>query len=249
MSRVIVSSCVAVLVGACTYNEYNNTYIQLADAGAQGARGGSGGAGGGSPDGGSSSTAPGGASGAGGETYCTGCLLLAMPATPARALALAFDDDQDLSDTQLSWRVRLRNFSDSVSLTLYAESGSDENERLFIGSFELTAAAGWQTFGADFTNLDSFRPPTFLDAGEGAGGSGFDEGFPFDKSQVERLIAVFGTSQPPGVFTPLLIEIDEVRFSDQSALDRDFQFNAGGVELVSVDGSPIEGATLAHLNE
>jgi hypothetical protein len=237
-------------IAACTYNEYQNTYNQVApDAGAPVSQAGSGGTGGtgGSNQGGNAGTSQGGSGG--GDAYCTGCLQLAMPATPGRAIGLSFDDEQDLSQTRLEWRLRVRNFTEPVELVLVAESGNAEEERLFLSSFQLTAADGWQTFGVDFATVSSFRAPGFVDAGEGAGGGGFDSGFPFDKSEVERLAMTLRTTAQSGVFTPLVIEIDSIRFSDRAALDRDFSFNDGGVELISLVDESVEGANLLHVLE
>ena len=241
--------------GACTYNEYHNTYNQVVepDAGtpvSQAGRGGSGGSGGGSGgSGGSSGSDPGGSAGGGSEVSCTGCTRLTMPATPARAVGLAFDDDQNLSSTQLSWRLRVRGeFNGSVNVTLYAESGSGDDERLNLGSFSLTAADGWQTFGADFASVEPFRAPGFIDAGEGAAGGGFDSGFPFDKSAVERIVVLFAT-QATGIFTPLVVEIDSIQFSNHTELDRNFATSGGELELISLFDTATEGATLVHVAE
>lgn len=242
--------------GACTYNEYHNTYTQVVepDAGAplsqagRGGASGSGGASGGS--GGRAGSDPGGSGGGGSEASCTGCLRLSMPATPARTIALAFDDDQNLSATQLSWRLRVRgDYNNSLYVTLYAESGNEEDERLSLGSFSLVAADGWQTFGADFTGVEAFRAPSLLDAGEGAAGGGFDSGFPFDKSEVERVDVQFSTAAATGTFTTLVVEVDSIRFSNHTELDRDFASDDGGLAVISLYDTPIEGATLEHVAE
>jgi hypothetical protein len=255
IQRKLVLTVALSAIAACTYNEYQNTYNQVApDAGAPVSRAGSGGSSGsggsgGANQGGSAGTIQGGSGGGDANASCTGCLQLSMPANPGRAVGLAFGDEQDLSQTRVEWRVRVRDFTETVTLGLFAESGNDEEERLFLGNFQLAAADGWQTFGADFANLSSFQAPSFVDAGDGAGGGGFDSGFPFDKSEVERIAMTFGTNVQSGVFTPLVIEIDSIRFSDRSALDRDFGANAGGVELITLFDEPVEGAVLLNVLE
>jgi hypothetical protein len=239
-----------VTIGACTYNEYQNTYNQVAapDAGAPVAQAGRGGSSGSGP-GGSGGSNLGGSGGAGNAAYCAGCLMLSMPANPGRALGLAFQDDEDLSQTRLTWRMRVMDFTGQVQITLFAESGSSAEERLFLSQFSLAVPDGWQEFGVEFAEVQPFRAPSFVDAGEGAGGSGFDDGFLFDKSEVERIALTLSTSLQVGVFTPLVIEIDSVRFSDRSDLDRDFAANDGGVELINLSGEPTEGADLLHVLE
>lgn len=245
--------------GACTYNEYHNTYTQvvepdsgapLSQAGRGGSSGSSGSGGASSGSGGGAGSNPGGSGGDGSEASCTGCLRLNMPATPARTIALAFDDDQDLTATQLSWRLRVRgDYNGSVYVTLYAESGSGEDERFGLGSFSLVAADGWQTFGADFSFIEAFRAPSLLDAGEGAAGGGFDGGFPFDKSEVERVNVQLATQAATGTFTTLVVEVDSIRFSNHTELDRDFASDDGGLAVISFYDTPIEGATLEHVAE
>ena len=240
----------AVAVAACTYNEYN-TYNEVSseDAGVRSSVAGAGGDGqsgaAGASAGGDGSGGAAGTGGAGPD--CTGCLRLTMTSNASRNLRLEFDAAQDLSQTQLVWRMRARDFTGNIYLTFYAASGSSADEQVALSSVSLAGGAGWQDLGADLGALQPFSPPSFIDAG-GAAGSGFDPGFPFDKSEVERIGVLVQPDVPAGVFTPLTLEIDSVAFSNRTELSATLSSSDGGFELVEADGSSNDGATLAHVD-
>ena len=254
--RYLLVTGLVLTFGACTYNEYHNTYNTLTtpDAGTSaagsvglggtsaGGRAGVGGTGGGSAAGlggesagGAAGESAGGSAGAGSTdpdtTSCSGCVALEMPATPARALGLAFDDAQDLSDTLVSWRMRVRDSDAAVFTFFWVESGSAPLERIQRSNFTLTAESGWQTFGVDMAPVRAGNP---------------DAAVSFDKSAVERIVFAIRTDQAQGVLTPVLVEIDFIRFSDHPALDRDFATDAGDLQLIDFQGEPTTGATLQH---
>jgi hypothetical protein len=241
----------AAAVAACTYKEYNTYYeVQAPDAGAPTDVAGAGGSGQSGAAGASTSGTGGAASGAGGTggvgPDCAGCLRLTMSSNAARNLRLEFDGDQNLSQTQLVWRMRVRGFTGDVSLNFYAQSGSAADEQMFVASVNLSGGSDWQELGADFGAVQPFSLPQFTDAG-GAAGGGFDPGFPFDKSEVERIGVIVQPNVPSGVFTPLTIEIDSVTFSNRTELSTVLSSNGAGFELVEADGASIDGATLVHV--
>lgn len=249
-TRWLFSVALAAAV-ACTYKEYN-TYneVHAPDAGAPVSAAGAGGAGQSGAGGVSTSGAAGEANGAGAggaPPGCTGCLRLTTSTNASRNLRLEFDSDQNLSQTQLVWRMRVHGFGGEVFVNFYAQSGSSADEQVFLGSVTLSGGAGWQDLGADFSTVQPFSPPSFVDAG-GAAGGGFDPGFPFDKSEVERIGVVVAANVPAGVFTPVTIEIDSVTFSNRTELSSTLSSSGSGFELVDADGASTEGATLVHVD-
>jgi hypothetical protein len=244
----------SIAIAACTYNEYN-TYNEVSvgpDAGSPVGQAGAGQSGAGAGvSGAAGSGGQAGAAGAGGGTAgeaCTGCLRLTASTNTARNIRLEFDDDQNLATSQMTWRMRVRDFTGDVYLSFYAESGSGQEDTIGLSSVTLNGANDWQDVGADLSGLPDFSPPAFIDAG-GVGGNSFDPGFSFDKRKVERVGVSISPNIQTGVFTPFAIEIDSVSFSGRAELGVTFASNDGGLRLVAVDGAQIAGATLDQVDD
>lgn len=244
-------SFVLAAAAACTYKEYN-TYnqVQAPDAGVAISAAGTGGAG---QSGGAAGVSTSGAAGEGSTagaggvpTECTGCLRLTTSSNASRNLRLEFDSDENLSQTQLVWRMRVDDFEGDVYLNFYAQSGSSADEQVYLASVTLSGGSGWQDLGADLGALPPYSPASFVDAG-GAAGGGFDPGFSFDKSEVERIGVMVAANVPAGVFTPVTIEVDSVTFSNRTELSSTLSSSGSGFELVDADGASTEGATLVHV--
>lgn len=249
------------LITACTYKEYN-TYNEVrgADAGSTEQGGGASGAGQGGAAGSAGVAGAGGSSGQTGvagaaglptDPDCTGCLRLTMSSRSARNLRLEFPDVQNLSEAQMTWRVRVRDFTGDVSMNFYAQSGDSVTDNMALSYVPLSNAAGWQEIGADLSTVPAFSPPLFSDAGglNGGAGAGFDAGFPFDKAEVERVGVILAPNVPDGVFTPLTLEIDSVSFSGHPDLNATFASSDAGFTLVDADGAVVAGATLTQVND
>lgn len=244
----------AVVIGACTYNEYN-TYnrIEAADAGSgpSSSVGGSSGQSGVAGAGGSSASqagngGSGGSAGAGDAAGCSGCVRLSVLTNRSADYQREYSSRLDLSESLVTFRVRVRDYTGPVNLIVYIESGDHAEDGGLTA--EGTAAfatvgadAGWQDVGIDLSPVQPFREPEFIDAGGFAGG-GFDPGQPFDKSRVERIGLRVSPSDSSGVLTPAILEIDALNISTPGGLSVDFSADDADFELVDPDS-----ATVTHV--
>jgi hypothetical protein len=222
------------LAASCTYNEYTtvNEGPILSDAGQPSAgRGGAGGEGRGG-EAGSAIAQGGGGSGGGAPAAspCTGCARVTVQGASAARLELPFDTEQNLRESVVTFRVRVAGNANGVVFNAFARSGNGEGEELVLASVRLDPGTDWQEIGFNLDTVAAFQPPTFIDSG--VGGSGFDPGNPFDKTDVEAVGLTVTPDVPSGVFTASTIELDAIRFSDQTQLDVLFSAGGGGVELV-----------------
>jgi hypothetical protein len=235
------------VASACTYNEYK-TYNEVRDedAGAPGRAGAGASATAGTGGAGQVGTAAG-AGGAAADVNCAGCLRLSMTSGAFTNLRLEFSDDENLSSSRMTWRMRVRDFTDDVVVSFYAQSGDTIDDNMPLSSLTLNSSAGWQEVGGDLSQVQAYVASTFFDAG--VGGSGFDPGFPFDKRRVERVGVTAVANVPNGVFSPLTIEIDSVTFSDHPELNATFSADDGGFQLVEVDGATTAGASLQQVDD
>jgi hypothetical protein len=179
---------------------------------------------------------------------CTGCLRLTASPDATRNIRLEFADAENLSATRVTWRMRVLGFTGNVYLAFYAQSGNTVDDFITLTNVTLDSSAGWQDVGSDLGGLPPFAPAVFIDGG-GVGGNGFDPGFPFDKSKVERFGVSINASAPSGVFTPFSIEIDSVAFSDHAELSATFASTDGGYQLVQTEGDSIAGASLDQVDD
>lgn len=244
------------LITACTYEEHNtyNDVRVVADAGsaeAGGAAGSSQGAAGSGQAGAAGSSAGAGGAGANGTATedCTGCLRLTVSSRTTRNLRLQFPAAQNLSESLIIWRMRVRTSTNPVQVGFYAQSGA-ANDFMYFSSVTLSTESGWQDVGADLGPIPAFAPEVYFDAGLDSGaGNIFEQGFPFDKSKVERVGVLIYPGVPDGFFTPLTIEIDSVSFSSQPELNANLSSSDDDFALVDADDALIAGATLTHVED
>lgn len=241
------------LFAACTYNEYNNyNRVVAADAGAGPDRGSAAGGASGQPGGagaGGSQASQAGSGGSGGTADaagCSGCVRLSVLTGRSADYQREYSPRLDLSQSLVTFRVRVRDYAGPVILLTYVESG----DHLPSGNFTeegtsststLQAEDGWQDVGIDLAQVAPFRAPEFTDAG-GFGGGGFDPGVPFDKSRVERIGLRMSPADSSGVLTPAILEIDALNISSPAGLSLNFSADDADFELVDEDS-----ATVTHV--